>query len=198
MPPQRKLSRQKIVETAILIANERGFKEVTLTAVANGLQVRLPSLYNHIDGIEDLRNHMRLWGMEMLTQCVLQEVDGKSGADALRGVTIGYRKFAYDYPGLYPQTLMMDQFSHPKVSAAWEAFLQITLTVMAGYGLSGEELIHAMRIMGSMMHGFVDVERAGGFIRSARVDESYKRMMDLFITGLDGFYKGGSGPSEEK
>ncbi len=44
----------------------------------------------------------------------------------------------------------------------------------AGYGLTGDDAIHAIRGLRALMHGFVSLEAAGGFAMPQDLDESYR------------------------
>lgn len=188
MSPKSKLSLPKIIDTAIDIANQKGFENTTLAAVALRLDVKPPSLFNYVDNLNNMKDHMRLRGVQLLKEHVEKETQGKTGEGVLRGMAIGYRNFARAYPGLYSETLKLDTVRLPLIRPTWESFIEITASIMEGYGLSGHEPLHAMRTLGSMMHGFVDLEKEVGFARPTNPDESYTRMLDIFINGLYSYY----------
>jgi hypothetical protein len=50
--------------------------------------------------------------------------------------------------------------------------------------LSDDDTIHAIRALRSAMHGFVDLERVGGFAIDLPLDESYERMVAGLAAGL--------------
>lgn len=56
MSPRIGLTLPKIVETAVEIADANGIQEVTLASLAQRLGIRSPSLYNHVKGLQDVRN----------------------------------------------------------------------------------------------------------------------------------------------
>ncbi len=197
MPRPRKLYIENIVQVAIEIANETSFEAVTLVETAKRLNSQPPSLFNYIEGVSDLRDRMRLRGVELLTEHVKKAIKGKTSEAALRGVALGYRDFARTHPGLYSPTLQLDRVKEPPISTAWETFVAITLSVMMNYGLTERESLHMMRTLGSMMHGFVDLERAVGFVRPADPDESYERMIDIFIRGMRSYYSLSNSTSSE-
>ena len=59
--------------------------------------------------------------------------------------------------------------------------VEIVFAVLRGYGLAGEDLVHATRILRSTLHGFVALEAAGGFGLPDSVDETFT----LLVDGLD-------------
>ena len=50
---------------------------------------------------------------------------------------------------------------------------------LSAYGLQGHEQTHALRLLGSTLRGFVDLEAAGGFDHSPPgPDASWRRVLD--------------------
>ncbi len=50
------IDRARVVEVAAELADANGLDQLTLAQVAARLGVRLPSLYNHVDGLPGLRH----------------------------------------------------------------------------------------------------------------------------------------------
>ena len=56
MAKKRRLNRELVIAQAAALADEAGSVEaVSLINLAEALTIRPPSLYNHVDGLEDLR-----------------------------------------------------------------------------------------------------------------------------------------------
>lgn len=58
MPPRTPLSPQKVVDSAVSLADEAGLDAVTMRALGDRLGVKAMSLYNHVDGKEALVDAM--------------------------------------------------------------------------------------------------------------------------------------------
>jgi hypothetical protein len=52
-------------------------------------------------------------------------------------------------------------------------------------GVADDDVTHAARAFRSAVHGFVFLERQRQFAMSASVEESFERMLDLLIGGLE-------------
>jgi AcrR family transcriptional regulator len=184
MPPRKHLNLQRVVETAIELANEHGFEAVTLASVAEQLGIRIPSLYNHVDGLPGLRYQMRLYGLRQLIEHARRAAVGKSGDEAVVSIANAYRAFAHAYPGIYAATLRApDPDEHDLMTAAQEV-IDILFAVLRPYDFDEEEMLHAIRAMRSVIHGFVDLETSGGFKMALDLDESFRRLVQGFIDGL--------------
>ena len=71
-----------------------------------------------------------------------------------------------------------------EVRKAAEGVLATLYSVLAGYGITGTEAVHAARYLRSLLHGFNSLELAGGFGLNVRLSESYDRMIDMLAQDL--------------
>ena len=69
-------------------------------------------------------------------------------------------------------------------AAAGEA-VEVLAAVLRGWGLKGTDGIHAVRGIRAALHGFAEIERAGGFALATSVDESFERLVATLAAGLD-------------
>jgi hypothetical protein len=56
--------------------------------------------------------------------------------------------------------------------------------VLRAWSLEGDGAIDAIRVVRSALHGFVALERGGGFAMARDVDASFERLVDVLVTGL--------------
>jgi AcrR family transcriptional regulator len=181
---RRGLSRAAVGETAARLADEHGFDALTLGAVAAELGVRPPSLYNHVDGLPGLLRDLALLGVEEMGERLRDAAVGRSGDDALAAVAAAYRTYARERPGLYRALQRAPDPGDADLEAAAARLLRPVLAVLAGYGLEGDAAIHAARTLRSALHGFVELERLGGFGMDVDVDRSYGWMVAAVAAGM--------------
>lgn len=182
--PRAGLSRAVVVAEAARVADEVGLERLTLAAVAGRLGVRLPSLYKHIAGLEALQVHLAAAaGRELAVELSAATV-GRSKGDALLAMAHAYRAFALRRPGAYAATLRAPEDGDEEHQAAAMAVLQVVLSVLAGFGLEGEDAIDAVRGLRALLHGFVAIEAAGGFKLPQDLDRSYQRLVQAYADTL--------------
>jgi AcrR family transcriptional regulator len=191
--PRAGLSHDVVVREAATAADEVGLERLTLAVVAARLGVKVPSLYKHVDGLDDVRRALTLVGLADLTAALSSAAVGRAGRDALHGVADAYRDYAHRRPGCYAATVRAAPADDPEVLAAADALLRVVSAVLSGYGLTGDEAIDAIRALRSAMHGFVAIEAAGGFGLPHDVDRSYRRLVDGLDTTLSAWSRGQSG-----
>lgn len=184
MPPRKHIDRQRVLEVSIALADAHGFEAVTLARVADQLGIRIPSLYNHISGLPGLRHEMTLWGLRQLAEGLRRAAVGKAGDEAVTSIAYAYRAFAHVHPGIYTATLRAARPDEPDLTAAGQEVIDVVVAVLQPYGFSLDDMLHVIRGFRSLMHGFVDLEIAGGFEMPLNRDESYRRLIQLFVQGL--------------
>ena len=175
-----------MIDAAAALADRDGFDALTLGAVAAALGVRPPSLYNHVAGLDGLRRDLALRGVQELGERIRDAAVGRAGTDALAALAEAYRAYARERPGLYRALQRAPAPGDAELAAAAERLLQPILAVLAGFGLWGDDVIHAARSLRSAMHGFVELERLGGFGIDVDLDASYRFMVAAVSAGMVG------------
>ncbi|HUA44325.1 MAG TPA: TetR-like C-terminal domain-containing protein [Solirubrobacteraceae bacterium] len=113
---------------------------------------------------------------------------GRARRDALDAVAKAYGAYAREHPGTYaalqqPLTVEADDEAS---AAAQAAVVDVVLAVLRGYGLEGDEAIHATRTLRAALHGFVSLEAESGFGIPLSPDESFSRLVDVLAGGPPG------------
>jgi len=185
MAKTRRLNQELVVTTAAQLANEAGTTEgLTLTQLAQVLDVRVPSLYNHVKGTAGLQHELTLMGSRQLLTSVREATFGKVGRDALMAMADAYRHFAHNQPGIYPLTVRAPEPDDEELLALSNEWLHLLLLVMASINLQGDDALHAIRGFRALVHGFVSLETAIGFKLPLDKDESYRRLVKTYLDGL--------------
>lgn len=176
--PRAGVTRQRVVAEAAAVADEAGIDRLTLSAVAKRLGISLPGLYKHIDSLDSLRRDLAVRGARDLTAVMSAAAVGRSGRDALQAIARAYRDYAATHPGVCAASVRAPDPADPEHLAAAEAAVHVLLAVLAGYHLSGDDAIHAIRILRAALHGFTTLEAAGGFGLPQSVDVTFDRLID--------------------
>jgi AcrR family transcriptional regulator len=179
------LDRQAIIRQAATLVDREGIDQLTLARVAAEIGLRPSSLYNHLEGLDQLRREVALFGLRQLSNQLARAAIGKAADEAVLAIADAYRCFAKEHPGLYAATLRGPDPSDPEWQAAWREMVEIILTVLRPYGLSEANAVHALRSLRSLVHGFTTLELAGAFVLPLDLDESFQQMVQTFIAGLD-------------
>jgi AcrR family transcriptional regulator len=182
--PRMGLDAERVVDAAAGIADAEGLEAVTLARVAGELGVRAPSLYNHVDGRDDVLRAIAVRGVRELASALREAAVGRSSAEALTAAARAYRAYARAHPGRYAATVAAPTRGDDEHRAAASEAVDVMLAVMRGWDLEGDDAIHAVRAFRSAVHGFVAIEAADGFGMAVDVDASFDRLVATLAGGL--------------
>ncbi|MGZ9935151.1 TetR/AcrR family transcriptional regulator [Streptomyces sp. NC-S4] len=160
------LTPERLTLAGAELADEAGFDQVTLSALARRFDVKVASLYSHLKNSHELKTRIALLALEELADLVAAAVAGRAGKDALTAFANAYRDYARAHPGRYDAArLRLD----PQTAAASAGVrhAQMTRAILRGYDLAEPDQTHAVRMLGSVFHGYVSLEAAGGFSHTA-------------------------------
>jgi AcrR family transcriptional regulator len=177
------LSAERLTMAAADLADEVGFENVTVSALARRFGVKDASLYSHVRNAADLRERMAGLALTELADRVADALAGRSGKDALVAFADAYRDYAKEHPGRYAAGQVRLDASSPAAPAAVR-HSAMTRAILRGYAVPEDEHVHAVRLLHSAFHGYVSLERSGGFDHSGDVDTSWARLLDVLDTSL--------------
>ncbi|MDP3208865.1 MAG: WHG domain-containing protein [Rhodoglobus sp.] len=183
--PRAGLTEALVVAEAERLADEVGLAQLSLTALAERLGVKPPSLYKHIDGQDALLRQLEARATSGLIDAMRDAAVGRSGADAVRAIASAYRTWAKAHPGRYTATLRAPDPRDAVAVATAERAVRVILAALTEFRLTETQVVDATRMLRSMLHGFVSLEAAGGFGMPQDVDRSFDTAVDAQITALE-------------
>lgn len=185
MGRKRSLDTAAVVTAAAAIADEIGLDALTLAAVAERLDIKVPSLYNHVGGLRGLRRELALAGVRATIDALRRSVVGLAGTEAVTALALAYRTFAQARPGLYAASVRAPDAEDTELQAAADELLELVLIVLRPFNLPPTQALHTVRALRAIVHGFVDLERAGGFGMPLEVEASFRLLVEHFVLGLN-------------
>ena len=157
-----KLSRESIVNAALTFLDREGWDALTINALATQLGTKGPSLYNHVQSLDDLRRTVRMRVIDDIIGMLTTVGDGRTRDDAVTSMASAYRSYAHHHPGRYSAfTRMPLGGDDPEYTEATRAAAGPVIEVLASYGLDGENAFYAALEFWSALHGFVLLEMTG-------------------------------------
>jgi AcrR family transcriptional regulator len=175
---------ERVTQAAAELADELGFENVTVSAVARVFGVKDASLYSHISNLRDLRARVALLALAELADQVAAALAGRAGKDALVAFANAYRDYATAHPGRYAaaQTPLDPETA---AASAGPRHAQMTRAILRGYDLTEPDQTDAVRMLHSTFHGYVSLERTGGFRHHPRdAATSWSRTIDALDATL--------------
>ncbi|MPY48406.1 TetR-like C-terminal domain-containing protein [Streptomyces acidicola] len=192
------LTVDRLVAAAADLADEVGFENVTLSALARRFGVKDASLYAHVRNLQDLRTRVAfLAGGEMIDR-IAAAVAGRAGKDALSAFADAYRAYALERPGRYAATQIRIDQALVADSPALRRTAEITYGMLRAYGLDEPDLTDAVRLLRSTFHGYCALEASGGFGAPRDVQASWDRAVAALHVALEHWPRNDHGEEGEE
>ncbi|MFF2199797.1 TetR/AcrR family transcriptional regulator [Streptomyces sp. NPDC058145] len=178
------LTVDRIVAAAAELADEAGFENASLSALARRFGVKDASLYSHVRNLNDLRTRLALHAGGELIDRIAAAVAGRAGRDALAAFAGAYRSYALEHPGRYAATQIRIDQSLIAGSPALRRTAEITYGMLRAYGLAEPDLTDAVRLLRSTFHGYCALESTGGFGAPRDVQASWDKAVEALHIAL--------------
>ena len=180
-----RLSRDSIVNAALTFLDREGWDALTINALANQLGTKGPSLYNHVQSLDDLRRTVRMRVVGDIIDMLNTVGEGRTRDDAVMVMAAAYRSYAHHHPGRYSAfTRMPLGGDDPEFTDATRAAAAPVISVLASYGLDGENAFYAALEFWSAMHGFVLLEMTGA-MNGIDTDAVFTDMVMRLASGME-------------
>jgi len=180
-----RLSRDSIVNAALTFLDREGWDALTINALATQLGTKGPSLYNHVDSLEDLRRTVRMRVVGDIIEMLNTVGEGRTRDDAVMVMASAYRSYAHHHPGRYSAfTRMPLDGDDPEFTDATRAAAAPVIAVLASYGLDGEDAFYVALEFWSAMHGFVLLEMTGA-MNGIDADAVFTDMVMRLASGME-------------
>ncbi len=178
---RRGLNRDALLDAAIKIGDRGGFTAITVGTLAAALKIKPPSLYKHVAGIDDIVDGIGIRGANMLVADLSPLRDGKNPQRAFLRACEAYRAFATKNPTCYAALQPAMARRSPGFQLAAGELLKVIFILVSDLGVPQKELVHVVRAVRSMLHGFVTLQLAGGFGMPEDIETSFRKMLEGFL-----------------
>jgi len=178
------LTEARLAAAAAELADESGLAAVTISALARRFDVRPASIYSHVTGLDALLDQTAALALRELADTLAEALPGKSGRAALFAFADTHRDYARAHPGRW-QAAQRRVGPVAAAAGAGGRIARAARAIVSGYGLTPDDEVHAVRLLGSAVNGFVALESGGGFDHSTpAAADSWHRVLDAVDTSL--------------
>ncbi|AGF57490.1 AcrR family transcriptional regulator [Clostridium saccharoperbutylacetonicum] len=184
MIQKRNLTKEKIIQTTFLLADEIGLNQISFPKIAEKLNIKYPSLYNHYENIEDLKIKMTIYFLDNLNSELMKRLIGKSGDNAIREFSDVYREFAIKNKSGYRLYMNIPSTENEEVKRLSKEINTMIHRILEFYNEDNAFITHKSRALRSLLHGFVSLSSHGYFQTPVDLKESFKVMIDDFIFNI--------------
>lgn len=181
--PRRRLDRTTVLSAAEDFLDRRGPGELTMTALAAELGLKVPSLYNHVPSLEALRGELQNRAMRELGVLLRNEAMGKTGERGLRALAHVLRDFARAHPGRYSLAMSAAHDQEAFQDASTDAMAAFA-AIIGSYGIDDISLDFQVGAFAAL-HGVIVLENAGFIAGSLDGRRIFETVLDQVVAMLD-------------
>lgn len=136
------IDKESIINKAVELVNSVGIDKVTLKMLAENLGIKSPSLYNHIDGVDDLKMQLMMYGWKQAEERITQAVIGLSGFDAIRAMCYAFYDYVIENPGVFNVMLWYNKFESGEMEKATAQLLTIIFKITNSLNIPEDYCFH--------------------------------------------------------
>lgn len=179
-----RVTKTAVVQTASDIADKKGLSSLSLKTVAEALDIRTPSLYNHIEGLEDLLREVAHNGMRTMNERMCRTAIGKSGDTAIRYVGMEYLNFMIEHPGVYETIQWATWHGNEETAKIYEDYTNLLTTLILSIHLKAPKVEDILNLLTGMLHGYATLQLRYAFIRPEETRNGLCDAMDTLLLGI--------------
>lgn len=184
--PRNGLTTEKVVEAAVVLIEDSGLENFSMRGLAESLDVKAASLYNHIDSMDMLLKNVCVYALRVQYEMEMQAIKGKATDEGIFALANAYRQFAKEHRELYRLIMNMAASSGNEFQEISQCIVEPFWCILEDTNLNRAEKEHWQRVLRGIIHGFVSQEEAGFFSHlSEPVEESFQIAIQCYIDGLE-------------
>ncbi|MFE9575517.1 TetR/AcrR family transcriptional regulator [Nocardia sp. NPDC006044] len=173
-----RMTDESLIQAAAELADDIGFDNVTVSALARRIGVKDASLYSRLENARDLRVKIAVLALAELADKVADALAGRAGKDALVAFANAYRDYARQHPGRYAAA-QLDLDPATAAASAAMRHSEMTRAILRGYDLAEPDQTDAIRLLHGTFYGYVTLENTGRYDTHPRnVEDSWRRTLD--------------------
>lgn len=152
-----RITKKTVIDTAADIADKNGLHGVSLKVVAERLNIKTPSLYNHIENLDDLLREVAHQGMRNMNMRLERAAIGKIAGNAIKAVGIEYLNYMIEHPGVY-ETIQWATWRNTETAQIFENYLDLLRTLISSCQIQKSSTEEVLNILTATIHGYTTLQ----------------------------------------
>lgn len=178
------ISDELIIETSARLSNKVGLDNLSLKMVAEELNIKSPSLYNHISSLDEIKMQLMIYGWRQIEEKMLDSAVGVAGYDALRNMCYAFYDYATNNKGVFTAMLWYNKYENVEKENATTKLFNMIFKIMKTLNISDDNINHTIRTFRSFLEGFSLLVNNNAFGNPISIKESFDLSLDIIITGI--------------
>lgn len=183
-PRGASLNTEIILDLIESVFSKLFLKDLTLAMISKELDIRPPSLYSHFKNLDDLKDQLTARALIKMKEHLEHDLSKNFKKNRLKTFMFSYRDFALENPLLFDSAQFGVRSDNSSLMELASEIVKISLEILNEKGITGEKAIHQIRILRSLLNGFIMIEKQQGFQRSERLDKTFLELIKFTEKGL--------------
>lgn len=179
-----RITKEAVIQAASDIADERGLNDLSLKAIAEKLNIRTPSLYNHITSLNDLLRAVAHNGMRQMNEQMKQTAIGKTGAIAIKAAAVEYLNYMIIHPGVYETIQWAAWHGTEETADIFDDYLSLLTTLIGSCGFPTEHTDEILAMLTGLIHGFTTLQLRYALAEPDKVRNDLRNALDTLLNGV--------------
>lgn len=171
--------RGQILAAAYQFVAEGGPPALTIAGVANRLHRRPSSICRYFRGLDELLDAVTVRAREELVELLQDEINGRTGREALEALLEAQRLYAQARPGLYEAAMRRPTAVTPAVERVSEAHAAVERAALQACGASVREASRLAWCLRAAVMGAISLEASDRCASAHELDEHFDRIVGL-------------------
>ncbi|MDN9333396.1 TetR/AcrR family transcriptional regulator [Clostridioides difficile] len=184
-----RVSKKMVIQTASDIADKSGLNSVSLKIVADKLNIKTPSLYNHIESLTELLREVAHNGMRIMNERMVKVAVGKTGKEAIQLISIEYLNYMIEHPGIYETIQWAGWNGTEETATIFNNYLSLLTTLIQSCNLNKDKTLEILNMLTGIIHGYTTLQLRNAFSAPDKVRRELSEMIDTLLVGISQKYK---------
>jgi AcrR family transcriptional regulator len=183
-----RITKEAVIHAASEIADADGLNKVTLKVVAEKLGIRTPSLYNHIESLDDLLREVAHNGMKAMNNQMINVAIGNSGDTAIKSVGVVYFNYIINHPGIYETIQWATWHGNEETAEIFENYKMLLVKLILSCNLKTQETDEILSLVMSVLHGYCSLQLGKALKEPEKAIKGLTDSMDIVLSGIHAKY----------
>lgn len=179
-----KVTKSVVIDTAAQLADEKGLRSLSLKNIAGKLNIKTPSLYNHIENLDNLLLEVAHKGMRTMNARMERAAIGKSGNVAIKAVGTEYLNYILEHPGIYETIQWATWNGSSETAEIFENYNDLLITLIRSCHLPEESVYEVLGILTGILHGYTTLQLRFAFNNPDQVRNNLSDALDIILLGI--------------
>jgi AcrR family transcriptional regulator len=184
-----KITKGQIIQTASDIADRDGLSKVSLKVVATALEIRTPSLYNHIDSLDSLLLEVAHVGMREMNHQMTQSAIGISGDAAIQAIAAAYLTFMIAHPGIYETIQWAAWHQNDETKQILSDYHSLISKLVLSCGLTMKDTDFVVELLEGFLHGYTTQQLGNALSNPDAAKKKLASAMEVVLLGIHQKYQ---------